>query len=65
MYVFCMVFSSKSGFFLRVRSESGLGLRNRIVFRLWSGRPGAEITQGRQGPVADHAHKFEAGVKNE
>jgi hypothetical protein len=55
----------KSGFFLRLRSESGPGLRNCVIFRLWSGRPGAEILQKRQGPVADHLHKFGAGVKNE
>jgi hypothetical protein len=60
-----MVFSMKSGFFLRVYSESGPGLRNRIVLRLWSGRPGAEIPEGRQGPVADHSHKFGAAIKNE
>ena len=65
MYVFCMVFSTKSGFFLRIRSESGPGSRNRIVFRLWSGRPWTEFPHGRQGPVADHSQKFGVGVKNE
>ena len=44
----------KSGFFLGVRSEWGPGLRNRVVFMLWSGRSGVEIPQGRQRPVADH-----------
>jgi len=48
MYVFIW-FSVRS-----VRSEWGPGLRNRIVFMLWSGRSGAEIPQGRQGPAADH-----------
>jgi hypothetical protein len=61
----CRVFSTNSGFFLRLRSELGPGLHNRIVFRLWSGRPGAEIPQRRQGPVADHSHKFGAGAKND
>jgi hypothetical protein len=28
------------------------------LFLDWSGRQGAEIPQGRQGPVADHLHKF-------
>jgi len=36
----------KSGFFLRVRSEWGPGLRNRIDVRLWSGRQGAESDRG-------------------
>ena len=55
----------KSGFFLILRSESWPGLRNCVRFRLWSGRPGAETPQGRQEPVADHLHKFGAGVKYE
>jgi hypothetical protein len=30
--VFCMVFRMKRDFFFSIRSESGPGLRNRIVF---------------------------------
>jgi hypothetical protein len=39
----------KGGFFLRVRSEWGPGLRNRIDVRLWSGRPGAESDRDDRG----------------
>jgi hypothetical protein len=61
-----MVYSTNSDY-LAIQYEmiGGRGLRNRIDFRPWAGRSGAEILQGRQGREADHSAKFGAGVKKE
>jgi hypothetical protein len=56
----CVLYGFQLSFnhFHRIRTESGPGLCKHTVFRLRSGRLGAEIPQG---PVAGQSYKFGVG----